>query len=142
MTSKTRIQIVTRLDSAIYRSSGGGREVTQSNAYACGPRGMNAALKALSAEKAGNLAGYGNVGCGSSWLRIVEGSESLDLAGWTDWLPQSGEEVPSTLAAWKGWLEQQRDTARRMQTDDDARRAEEDARYAAQYDAEYSERGC
>lgn len=142
MTSKTRIQIVTRLDSAISRSAGGGRALTLKKTYASGPRGFRDAMRRLSREMAENVVAYGNVGCGQSWLQVVEGDEVLTLAGWTDWLPQSGEEVPSTLAAWKGWLEQQRDTARRMQADDDARRAEEDALYAARYDAEYSERGC
>lgn len=135
MTSKTRIQIVTRLSDTIYRSSGGGQEIALSTTYASGPRGLRSALKAMSNEKASNVAGYGNIGCGSTWLRIVEGTETLDLDGWSDWLPE-GADVPGDVAGWKIWLAQQREIARLINAEDDAKRAAEDAMYAAQYNAE------
>ncbi|MHB1441081.1 MAG: hypothetical protein ACYCSO_10165 [Cuniculiplasma sp.] len=66
---KSQITLHTRLNSGIYKSHGGGQDVTVSN-WNCGPANLLKALDSLYEERQSNIRGYGNIGCGSSWLEI------------------------------------------------------------------------
>jgi len=66
---KSQITLHTRLNSGIYESHGGGQDVTVRN-WNCGPANLLKALDALYEERQSNIRGYGNIGCGSSWLEI------------------------------------------------------------------------
>ena len=63
------ITIKTRLDSGIYKSSGGGEIVTR-HQWANGPRNLLVALLNLRETRADNESAYGNIGCGRTWLEI------------------------------------------------------------------------
>ena len=66
---KSQITLHTRLNSGIYKSHGGGQDVTVRN-WNCGPANLLKALDALYEKLQSNIRGYGNIGCGSSWIEI------------------------------------------------------------------------
>lgn len=63
------IAIKTRLHSGIYKSSGGGETRTHYT-WATGPRNLLTAIATLAEHRKAMREGYGNVGCGSTWLEI------------------------------------------------------------------------
>lgn len=63
------ITIKTRLNSGIYKSNGGGETRTHYS-YAVGPRNLLKAIDQLHAHRKEMRNGYGNIGCGMSWLEI------------------------------------------------------------------------
>lgn len=63
------ITIKTRLDSGIYKSSGGGETCTHYE-FATGPRNLLKAIVTLGEHSKDMERGYGNIGCGRSWLEI------------------------------------------------------------------------
>lgn len=69
MKMKSQITLHTRLDSGIYKSHGGGRDIIV-NKWNCGPANLLKAIEALYAERESNVRSYGNIGCGNSWLEI------------------------------------------------------------------------
>ena len=64
-----RINLHTKLDAGIYKSSGGGQDIIVES-WAIGSRNLLKAIDALYFQKKCNAAGYGNIGCGASWLEI------------------------------------------------------------------------
>jgi hypothetical protein len=64
------IELHTQLDSGIYKSQGGGQDLVV-RTWTPGPRNLLKALAALHEERASNKLGYGNIGCGRSWLEIA-----------------------------------------------------------------------
>ena len=66
---KKQITLHTQLNSGIYKSCGGGQNVIVSS-WNCGPANLLKALNALHEERQSNVRGYGNIGCGKSWLEI------------------------------------------------------------------------
>jgi hypothetical protein len=71
------ITIKTRLDATIYRSCGGG-ETRVHYEWATGPRNLLRAAETLRIHRKKMEVGYGNIGCGRSWLEI-DGVEIDDL---------------------------------------------------------------
>lgn len=65
------ITIKTHLDAGIYKSSGGGETCTHYE-YAVGPRNLLAAIVQLRNHRSSTKQGYGNIGCGQTWLEIDE----------------------------------------------------------------------
>lgn len=63
------ITIKTRLHESIYKSHGGGQTHVEAE-YATGPRNLIKAIAELKEIRASNCRGYGNIGCGYSWLEI------------------------------------------------------------------------
>lgn len=63
------ITIKTHLDAGIYRSSGGGETRTHYS-YNTGPRNLLAAIDQLHEHRREMEQGFGNIGCGRSWLEI------------------------------------------------------------------------
>ena len=63
------ITIKTKLDSGIYKSSGGGEVVTHYE-FKTGPVNLCKAIGVLSSHRKAMIRGYGNIGCGHSWLEI------------------------------------------------------------------------
>jgi hypothetical protein len=66
---KPTIQIKTRLHDGIYQYSGGGETRVEWERPA-GPRNLMAARDALQRIRAENIRGFGNVGCGRTWMEI------------------------------------------------------------------------
>lgn len=66
---KAKITLHTRLNSGIYKSCGGGEDRIVGT-WNCGPANLLKALDALHEERQSNIRGYGNIGCGRSWLEI------------------------------------------------------------------------
>jgi hypothetical protein len=64
-----KITLHTRLHSGIYESQGGGLDRVI-NEWNLGPLNLLKAIKSLYDERQSNLLGYGNIGCGYSWLEI------------------------------------------------------------------------
>lgn len=63
------ITIKTRLNSGIYKSSGGGETRTHYE-WATGPRNLMAALDTFFEHIESMERSYGNIGCGKSWMEI------------------------------------------------------------------------
>lgn len=63
------ITIKTRLHDGIYKSDGGG-EVRIKYKFATGPRNLLKAIKTLHEHRTNMVLGFGNIGCGVSWLEI------------------------------------------------------------------------
>lgn len=63
------ITIKTKLHDGIYKSSGGG-EVRTHYEFSTGPRNLIKAIETLADHQDEMAAGYGNIGCGRSWLEI------------------------------------------------------------------------
>lgn len=63
------ITIKTKLNSGIYQSEGGG-EVRTHYSFNTNPRNLLKACKLLGEHKNSMKNGYGNIGCGRSWLEI------------------------------------------------------------------------
>lgn len=63
------ITIKTRLHEGIYKSEGGG-QTRVVRECSTGPRNLLKAIAELHEIRASNRRGYGNVGCGRSWLEI------------------------------------------------------------------------
>lgn len=63
------ITIKTHLHEGIYKSEGGGQTRVVAE-YSTGPRNLIRAIAELSEIRASNRRGYGNIGCGRSWLEI------------------------------------------------------------------------
>lgn len=63
------ITIKTHLDSGIYKSCGGG-ETRSHYEFSTGPRNLLKAINTLYEHRKSMERGYGNIGCGSSWLEI------------------------------------------------------------------------
>lgn len=63
------ISLKTKLDSGIYKSSGGGEVVTHYE-FKTGPANLCKAIRVLSSHRKSMVRGYGNIGCGRSWLEI------------------------------------------------------------------------
>lgn len=63
------ITIKTKLNSGIYKSSGGGEVVTHYE-YTAGPRNLLNAIEQLCQHRAEMTRSYGNIGCGRTWLEI------------------------------------------------------------------------
>ncbi|MEY2335113.1 hypothetical protein AAE485_15065 (plasmid) [Acidithiobacillus ferriphilus] len=63
------ITIKTRLNSGIYRSSGGGETRTHYE-FTTGPRNLLKAIDTLGEHRSAMVRSYGNIGCGQSWLEI------------------------------------------------------------------------
>lgn len=63
------ITIKTRLDAGIYKSQGGG-ECRTHHTFATGPRNLLRAIRTLREHRREMEIGYGNIGCGGSWLEI------------------------------------------------------------------------
>lgn len=78
---KSKITLHTRLNDGIYKSQGGGQDIIVSS-WICGPLNLLKALAALHAERQSNIRGYGNIGCGASWLEID--GEFLDATAIND----------------------------------------------------------
>jgi len=70
------IEIRTRLDDGIYASEGGGETRTHYSA-AAGPLNLLRLARKLGAHAAHMEVCYGNIGCGSSWIRIGDQRISL-----------------------------------------------------------------
>lgn len=64
-----KIEIKTRLHKGIYKSSGGGQTQTIYSLKA-GPRNLLKALTLLTEEREAMVRGYGNIGCGNTWMEI------------------------------------------------------------------------
>lgn len=63
------ITIKTHLHEGIYKSSGGGETRTHYE-WTTGPRNLLKAVNTLHEHRADMVRGYGNIGCGGSWLEI------------------------------------------------------------------------
>lgn len=63
------ITIKTKLASGIYKSDGGG-EVRTHYEFSTGPRNLMKAIETLYEHRKSMERGYGNIGCGHSWLEI------------------------------------------------------------------------
>ncbi|WP_133178994.1 hypothetical protein [Shewanella decolorationis] len=63
------ITIKTKLNSGIYQSEGGG-EVRTHYSFNTNPRNLLKACKLLGEHKNSMKNGYGNIGCGRSWLEV------------------------------------------------------------------------
>ena len=63
------IIIKTRLNAGIYKSCGGG-ETRVHHEWATGPRNLIKAIQKLEEHRKEMRDGYGNIGCGSSWMEI------------------------------------------------------------------------
>ncbi|MFM6986614.1 MAG: hypothetical protein ACKOXG_10855 [Arenimonas sp.] len=63
------IIIKTRLNAGIYKSCGGG-ETRVHYEWATGPRNLLKAIAKLGEHRKAMRDGYGNIGCGSSWMEI------------------------------------------------------------------------
>ncbi len=63
------ITIKTRLADGIYRSDGGGQTITHYE-FATGPRNLLRAIDTLATHQEKMRNGFGNIGCGRSWLEI------------------------------------------------------------------------
>lgn len=63
------ITIKTKLAAGIYKSDGGG-EVRTHYEFSTGPRNLMKAIDALYEHRSSMERGYGNIGCGRSWLEI------------------------------------------------------------------------
>ena len=78
------ITIHTRLHEGIYRSSGGGQDRVVAS-FATGPRNLLKGISTLAEERASNVRGFGNIGCGKTWLEIdgvaVDGFDLDDVMG-------------------------------------------------------------
>ena len=72
---KPQITLHTRLNSSIYESHGGGQDVIV-DTWNIGPANLLKAVDALREKIRSNIRGYGNIGCGRSWLEID--GESFD----------------------------------------------------------------
>ena len=73
------ITIHTHLDARIYASSGGGQDCIRYT-WADGPLNLLHAAQKLPEHRASNIRGFGNIGCGRSWLQIGEQRiDDLDL---------------------------------------------------------------
>lgn len=76
------ITIKTRLHEGIYKSDGGG-EVRIKYEFATGPRNLLKAIKTLHEHRGTMARGFGNIGCGVSWLEIdgqqIEGVDLDDV---------------------------------------------------------------
>lgn len=66
---KTKITLHTRPHSSIYKSHGGGEDRIV-DTWNCGTANLLKAIDALHEVRRTNILGYGNVGCGRSWLEI------------------------------------------------------------------------
>lgn len=66
---KSKITLHTRLNDGIHKSDGGGQDrIIQ--IWNLGPLNMLKAIGALHRERKSNKRGYGNIGCGRSWIEI------------------------------------------------------------------------
>ena len=73
------ITIHTRLDDGIYASSGGGKDIVHYE-WTTGPRNLMSAIAVLTEHRQSMTLGYGNIGCGGSWLEIDgEHIDHIDL---------------------------------------------------------------
>lgn len=63
------ITIKTKLSEGIYKSSGGGETRTHYE-FTTGPRNLLKAIEHLGKHRSDMVNGYGNIGCGRSWLEI------------------------------------------------------------------------
>lgn len=76
------IQIHTRLHEDIYRSDDGGEDVTH-HEWAAGPRNLMAAVDLIPEHRRTRELGYGNIGCGGSWVQVgdvrLSDTDEIDL---------------------------------------------------------------
>jgi hypothetical protein len=72
-----KIELCTRLAAGIYASSGGG-VVRVHDTWAVGPINLRKAVKRLASHRKEMVERFGNLGCGSSWLRM--GGRRIDNA--------------------------------------------------------------
>jgi hypothetical protein len=70
----TMIQIKTRLNEGIYRSSGGGQTCVVAE-WRYGPRNLVKAWNALDRIRRETERNYGNIGCGRTWLETTDGRQ-------------------------------------------------------------------
>ena len=80
------ITIHTRLDARIYARDGGGQDRIRYT-WAVGPLNLLHAAEKLPEHRAGMVQGYGNIGCGGSWLQI--GDQRIDDADLPETLTES-----------------------------------------------------
>jgi len=90
------ITIKTKLDSGIYKSSGGGGIRTH-HKFVSGPRNLLKAIETLSEHRKVMIAWYGNIGHVNSWLEIdgqaihrydLEYVMDNDFEGYADFAPK------------------------------------------------------
>ena len=113
---RAELIVVQRLHAGIYRSSGGGeRRVLRR--FAPGPRGLTEATRYDQEAKAQAVRSFGNVGCGGTWIEVVQVGCEEGMSIDPEWY------APPAGASWEWWEQERNEVAREI-----ARQREEESR--------------